>query len=349
MKIIMYEDDVRKNNPDFIYNHGSFSTIILNINKELHKLGLLAKNEIDADIVGFSSGLKLDFGFNDKKRFLIGVNETNIIPDYIVNERKRLETAGNYKYFGLSKQISDIWNTNYNSPTETIDIGVDTEFWKRQKPRLTNDIFTIISVTAGNFRSGLPYLISACDSIASMGNRIKLIIKDTDERNTKLRDIINSIYKPRFDIYYICQRWDDQKVRDFYEYADLLVYSPINTSAGIPILESAAMELPCLVPDYCPTNIYPTSELIETKQISIKSIKNVMCNIWSLPYTFLPLDESKAMMHEPDLDSMIENILKIKNNYDFYVKKAGENRKLIEENWTWKNSTNKLVKLLNTF
>ena len=38
---------------------------------------------------------------------------------------------------------------------------------------------------------------------------------------------------------------------------------------------------------------------------------------------------------------------KIYNNYGFYLKKAEENRKIVEERWTWKESCNQLLKALN--
>lgn len=350
MNIVFHEDDPRaKASPDFAVNKGSFSTIIMSINKSLSKMGLLAENEEMADIVGFSSGIKLDFGFSHKKRVFLGAWECQQIPRSLINERRHLEKTSQFNYFGISKQVSDAWGT-CGFKTPVCDIGVDSEFWKRQNPKIKNDKFTILSVTSCNFRSGINQLINAYVSFAIVKpNESRLIIKDTDNRNVRLPAIIESIKsKYKLDITYICERWDDFKIRNLYEMADLLVYIPINTSAGLPILEAASMELPCIVTDYCPTNIYPSSKSLKTHEFSISESKREICYDWGLPYTFPEgwLNEETAIMNGIFRDDLSISMHGIKANYDLYLTQATLNRGLIERNWTWDIITAKLVKQL---
>lgn len=349
--IIFYEDDPRKVLPEFSKNCGSFSKIGININLSLAKLGLLAKNEEDADWVGFSTGTNLDFGFRDKRRFLVGVWESQILPNFLVNLRQKLESQGNYKYFGLSQQVTNAWDgIKYPVKTPIVNIGVDTEFWKRQKPKQKNAKFTILSVTSCNFRSGIDQTIQAFYQLSQITEvPIKLIIKNTDERAEKLPSIIQ-YYRKKFnlDIEYLFGRYNDYQIRDLYELADLLLYIPLITSGGLPITEAASMELPCIVPDYCPTNIYPSSEKVQVSVASIAEYKHYFTQTWSLPYTFPEgcIDETKAEIYLILAKNLANTINKVIINNDYYLNKASKNRKLTEKQWTWDNSAQELIKNL---
>lgn len=349
MRIHCYDDDPRlaiEGLEAYSRNSGSFAVITNNLNKELEKRNLFSSTR-DADIVGFASGLKWDFGFESKQRFLINVWETNVLPEYLLQTRKRLE-LGNYKVFGLSEQISKVWR-EHGFPTETVDIGCDTDFWAPQ-PIPQFDKFTILSTVSCNFRSGITHLLHAFfQAHVNGGGNIKLIIKNTDERATKLPDIIKKFVGLGLDIEYICKRMDVYEVRELMARCHLMSYPVINTSAGLPILEAGAMELPIMVNDFCPVNLYPVCETVKCEPAPISEIKEFLVQQAGLPYTFPSgwIDETKALMYWPNVEDFGTKILKVKKEYDIYKKKAKDCRQEIINRWTWKHSCDQLIKNLN--
>lgn len=356
MKIHFYDDDPRllqEGLEKYSQNCGSFAQISNGINKELKKLDLYSEAD-KADIVGFASGLKLDFGFHHKRRFCIGVWETNEIPMYLLNTRANLERTSDgenykqiYQYFGLSKQVANIWE-GYGFRTPIVDIGCDTDFWCPQDIK-KNDKFTILSTTSCNFRSGIQHTIQVFINLWNKDKDIKLIIKNTDERAAKLPYFVKRLRDKGMDIEYICQRQTLVEIRELMAKSHVLVYNPINTSAGLPILEASAMELPVIVGDYCPTNCYPSCETIKCYPLPISDIKEVVVDYWGLPFTFPQgwINESKAMMNWLDGKDFYEKLLKIKYNYDIYINRAKECRQEVTEKWTWANSTQQLLRNLN--
>lgn len=355
MKIRMFEDDPRYlSEPfeQFFNNCGSFSAIIHELNRAFGRLGVLAATEEEADIVGFSSGLKLDFGLAHKKRFLIGVWESNILPQFLVVERTRLEKAGNYRYFGLSKQISDVWES-YGFPTKTIDLGVDTEFWKSDPNTQKFDKFTFLSVTACNFRSGIFNLISAYVHLGHENQAFKegtqLIIKNTDERATKLPMIVANLRSYGFNITYLLKRTTRSEVRDLYDKSHVLAYVPIHTSGGIPILEAASMELPCIVPDYSPTNLYPHTNTVEVASFPIAAVKHELTRTLSLPYNFPEgaINEDAALIHLTNPANFKANMISLYNDYEKHKAVARTKREEVARNWTWDKSAEKLVEIFS--
>lgn len=343
MKIFPVDDDVRlKTDPNYRINCGSFAQITFGIGEELKKLQMLG-TETDTDAAFFASGLKWDFGFEDKKRAIINVWESNILPDMLIEYRRRLESK-NYKVFGLSEQISQVWR-DYGFPTKTVDIGCNPDFW-RPSPRQTRLAkFTILSTTSCNFRSGINQTIDAFCWACQTDSNMRLIIKNTDERATKLPTIIQGLKDKGYDIEYICKRQDIYQVKELMSQSHVLAYQPLTTSAGLPILEAAAMELPCIVGDYSPTNLYPSVEKIKWKHRPIAEVKQELCSDWGLPYTFagVGIDENKAMVHWLDVEDFTTKILTIKNNYSNILLKAKECRKQVLERWTWAHSTQQLI------
>lgn len=349
MSIFLYDDDPRlklEGLEQYSKNSGSFAVITNNLNKELAKLGLLGSEEA-SDWIGFASGLKWGFGFGDRKRFLINVWESNILPELLLRMRPNFE-HNNYKVFGLSKQISDVWQS-YGYETPIVDIGCDTEFWKPQ-PVKKFAKFTILSTTAANFRSGIPHLITAYKAIWASGIRdIKLVIKNTDERAYRLPNIIKDMQDVGMDVSYLCERENIEQIRELMASCHLLCYNVLGTSAGLPILEAASMELPCLVTDASPTNIYPSCGKIKCTEKSIAEYKSFLCDTWGLPYNFagLGVDEEKAMLNWLDISDFTEKILDAYHNYDKYIEKAKECRKQVLERWTWSHSCNQLLNNLS--
>lgn len=344
MKIFPVDDDRRLEfDPNYRTNCGSFAQITFGIGDELKKLDMLGTGE-DADWVFFCSGLKWNFEFQEKKRILINVWESNILPGILPVFRKRLESE-NYKIFGLSEQISQVWR-DYGFPTKTVDIGTDPTFWRPNLHVGRHPKFTVLSTTSCNFRSGINLTINAFFRAWQKDKDMRLIIKNTDERATKLPEIIDDLKRHGVDVQYICERQSIYQIRELMAESHLLAYNPIHTSAGLPILEAAAMELPCIVGDYSPTNLYPSVETIAHKLKPISEVKSELCDKWGLPYTFsgLGIDENQALVHWHDVDDFANKILTIKNNYsNIYLERAKECRKKVLERWTWKHSTQQLI------
>ena len=345
MKLWCYDDDGRiqtEGYNKYILNAGSFATITHNLNQELNTLGKLG-TEQEADTVIFTSGLKWDFGFSHRTRVLINVWESNILPEILIAFRKRLEKYGKYHVMGLSDQISNLWTeTGYHTPT--VDIGADTEFWKPSLAKKA-DKFTILSVTSCNFRSGIEQTIGAFIKAADKDNDMRLIIKNTDERAKRLPFIIEDARIQGYDIQYICRRMNLMEIRDLMASSHVLAYNVHHTSAGLPVLEAAAMELPCIVGNFCPTNGYPVCETLSCLPVPITRLKPYLCGEWGLPYTFdgLGVNEDKAFLYWFEEAEFAEKLLKMKHSYANYIEKAKECRKQVLERWTWKHSCEQLI------
>ena len=346
MKIFLYDDDPRRfSDSTFSINKGSFSVIVDNLNQELDKLGLLGDAKT-ADWIGFATGIKLDFGFPEKRKFLIHVWESDQLPHGFANWRRQSTT----KVLGLSKQVQNLWVKYKFNDTPIVDIGVDIDFFQPQPNIPRNEKFTFLSVTSCNWRSGINHTLIAFEKFAfDKKDKVKLIIKNTDERAYKLPWLCDQFRQEGYDVEYTCKRLNIDEIRDLYSKSHVLLYNPIMTSAGLPIPEVAAMKLPCIVGDFCPTNIYPHSEAIKCALKPIIAVKNDLCNKLGLPYTFPEgwIDEFHAHVYWLDNDDFVIKMDKIYNNYGFYLKKAEENRKIVEERWTWKESCNQLLKALN--
>lgn len=352
--IHLYEDDKRKFDDDFALNHGSFSCIHLNLNRELKNLGFYSE-EGQAKWHGFSTGLGLDFGNRNWNRFVIHVWETNVLPQQFIDFRHWTENnfSSPYRFFGLSKQISDVW-TSYGFPTETIDIGVNENFYKPDADNRLKQFkyaelfktkkFIVTSLTALNFRSGFDALVEAIGQLNP--SQYRFIIKNTDSRDEGVRFVIENLKNTGFDIHYINERMNIFEIREFYLRSNLLCYNVLQTSAGLPLLEAAACGCPVITNDFCPTNIYPSTLKNKVEISTIAKEKERLIRL--LPYTFPEgwIDESKALIYKVDIEDFVRNIETIRINSDYYKSQACGESFFVRKNWSWKKSAEKLKKLL---
>lgn len=341
MRVQLYDNDPRlHSDPEYFSKMGSFAQIIHGINRELKKNDLFGD-----EWIGISNSLDYDFGFRDKKRFHIGVWESTQLPEYLIKCRRMLENE-NFRFLGLSKQVSDLW-LEYGFKTEIVDIGADPDYWIKDESIKKFDKFTILSLTSCNFRSGIPHTIEAF-KLASESIDCRLIVKNTDTRNEVIPRYIQSLKDQGYDIEYICDFQSSNQVRELMRKSHLLCYNPIMTSAGLPIVEAAAVELPCLVGNYCPTNIYPCSDKLNCLKTPIQYVKELLCNRWGLPYTFPPnfINEETASVFWFNSEEMAYKIVNIKENYEKYLTLAAQNRREVLNRWTWKHSMEQLVEIL---
>lgn len=357
--IHLFEDDARaKTDPTFPVNCGSFSKIHLNLNKELKKLGFYSEEGI-AEWHGFSTGLGLDFGNTKWNRFAISVWETSVLPDRFINFRAFYCREGDFKYrfFGLSKQVSDLWKSYGFTNTPIINIGVDADFWNPNldkgvglPPVLENafktDKFKILSVTALNFRSGINSLLEAFGKLDK--NKYRLIIKNTEDRAYKIPHIIEDMRGNGYDIHYCCERLNDHQIKRCYNLSNLLCYNVLNTSGSLPLLEAAACGLPSLAGDFCPTNIYPSTDVVRVMSSTIAECKQELTEMWGLPYTFPEgfIDESKALLYKLDIDDFCDKIENVCKDYPFYKSEAINEIPEVKYLWSWEKSARDLIREL---
>ena len=90
---------------DYKYNHGSLSSVMININQELKKLNRYSEPDL-AEWVGVCDGLNVGFKYKNKRSFVITCWEmANTLPMYLINSAKR----SNQKLIGMSNQITNLW------------------------------------------------------------------------------------------------------------------------------------------------------------------------------------------------------------------------------------------------
>lgn len=355
MKIFAYESDPRQFDSDFRLNHGSFSTIHFGLNDELKKLNLYAPLE-EADWIVFATGIDVNFlpHITNKNKLLINVWETNELPDYLLQARKVLE-GPNYVWAGLSPQVSYAYRKYGFLQTPVINIGVDTDFWQRERKFDYNekfDKFKLLTTLSCNWRSGINHVINTLIKLnEKFPNVYSLTIKDTEDRNEKLPVICRDLRAAGIDVTYECRRANNIELKNLMLSHHLCL--PLNTctSAGLNFLECAALKLPHLSPDYCPCNIYPYSEKVKTSRASISKVKDELTRTWGLPYTFPQnwIDESKAELNWIDEQNLFDKIELVRNNYRYFQGLAEDNRERVKKDWTWKNSCEQLIKIIENY
>ncbi len=355
MKIFAFENDPRHlTDPTFKDNHGSFSTIHFGLNDELKKLNLFAPLE-DADWIVFATGIDVNFlpHITNKKKLLINVWETNELPDYLLQARKVLESP-NFIWAGLSPQVSFAYRQKGFLQTPVVNIGVDSDFWQREKRFDYNerfDKFKLLTTLSCNWRSGINHIISAFIKLNDkFPKKYSLTIKDTEDRNEKLPVICKDLRAAGLDVTYECRRANNRELKELMTSHHLSLPLNICTSAGLNFLECAALKLPHLSPDYCPCNIYPYSEKVNTKRVAISKVKDELVHIWGLPYTFPPgwLNEDKAEINQIDEVNLFDKIELVRNNYRYFQGLAEDNRERVVKNWSWKNSCEQLIKIIES-
>lgn len=345
MKAFLYDDDPRRGvDADYPINKGSFAVIIDNLNTQLGRLKMLGDHET-ADWVGFASSLKFNFGFQNKKRFLISVWECDELPAGFLRWKLQSDTV----LIGLSAQVADLWAKS-DVKIPVVDIGVDMRYFKANSAIPKNEKFTILSVTALNFRSGINHLLTAFAEFSKdKKDKVKLIVKNTDERAVQIPRLCHHLSSLGFDIEYIGERLTIDKIRELYYKSHLLAYNVGYSSAGLPILEAAAMKLPCITTDSSPMNIYPHSEAVSCKPITINDANKILVGEWGLPYTFPAgiIDENRAHINWLDDADFVAKLQKIYDNYQFYLDKAEENHIIVKKRWQWSNSCSQLIEILD--
>ena len=336
-------DPRQYNDPAYLENHGSFSEVAIQINKSLKKIGYYADPD-NAEYVGICDGLNIGFKYKDKKSFVISVWETTSLPIFLAQTAK----TTNQTIFGLSNQITRLWN-KYGFPNvKTVYGGTDYEFWTPDINVEKFNQFTFLHINSSNVRSGLDLTIQSF-ALAFTGNKnVKLLIKDTNpqDKNSKLLSKIN-FYKTKYnvDIEYISERFNVTQIRDLYRKTHVTLNLLRATSFGMPLLDCSSCGNLCVTGD-----IEPTNELINNNGILIpfdsfvklSEIVPYLCDEWGL----LNCYGNFQHIEEPcianfNVESYAKILLNIYKNWDKLSKL--DIIAPIKTNWSWDNSAKNLV------
>jgi hypothetical protein len=341
MKIHVYDNDPRQfNDPTYPVNHGPFSAIAINLNKELAKLGVLSSAD-DADWVGFNSGLDVGFKYKDKKTFVINVWETsNTLPYYL------LYSGQGQKIFGLSDQITNLWK-KYGYKVETLYPGCDTEFWHQTKPK--NSKFTFLHINSSNVRSGIDLTLEAFTHAFRGNPNVQLIVKDTNN-SPQLNKRIQQIVEGGANIVYISRRMDMNEIRDLYSESHVCLNLIRITSFGLPLLECSACNCLCVTGDVPPTNEIIKSDtgvlVRPSGEVEFSSIIPRLTQEWGLLNCFPSFEyPEQPKMFDFNVAEYVWQLQDIYNKWDSYSKI--DTRSPIVQNWSWEKSAKRLVGLLN--
>jgi hypothetical protein len=337
-------DPRQYSDPTYLDNHGSFSEVAIQINNSLKKIGYYAEPD-DAEYVGICDGLNIGFKYKDKKSFVISVWETTSLPLFLAQQAKAL----NQTIFGLSNQITKLWNKYGFSNVKTVYGGTDSEFWCPDPNIEKLDKFTFLHINSSNVRSGLDLTIQSFALAFSGNNNVKLLIKDTNpqDKNSKLLSKIN-FYKTKYnvDIEYISERFNVKQIRDLYRKTHVTLNVLRATSFGMPLLDCSSCGNLCVTGD-----IEPTNELINSNNgilvpfdnfTKLSEIIPYLCNEWGL----LNCYGNFQHIEEPyianfNTESYAKILLNIYENWGILSKLDIINP--IKTNWSWDNSATSLV------
>jgi hypothetical protein len=340
MKINVHDNDPRQfTDPTYGVNHGPFSAIAINLNRELNKLGHYSSAD-DADWVGFNSGLDVGFSYKNKRTFVINVWETsNTLPLYL------LHVGRGQKIFGLSKQITNLWR-KYGYPVETLYPGCDTDFWYQTKPK--NSKFTFLHINSSNVRSGIDLTLEAFTHAFRGNSDVQLIVKDTND-SPKLKEKISSLIYGGANIIYITKRMSMPEIRDLYSESHVCLNLIRITSFGLPLLECSACKCLCVTGDVPPTNeiIKPnTGVLIKpSREVYFDEIIPKLTSEWGLLNCFPSFEYPEPpKMYDFSVSEYVWQLKDIYSKWESYSKI--DTRTPIVENWTWEKSASRLVELL---
>jgi glycosyltransferase involved in cell wall biosynthesis len=342
VKIHLLDTDPRQetDKDNYSSNHGSFSEVMLNLNKALQQLGHYAPQD-EADFVGICDGCQIGFKYKDKKSFVISVWETsNCLPYALLGQ------AQGQRIFGLSEQITKLWHKAGFKDVKTVYGGCDTDFWKPTTPK--SETFTFLHVNSSNVRSGLDITLNAFCMAFKKDQNVRLIIKDTND-SPKLREVIAKAQEYS-NIEYITKRIHSYELRDLYSSSHVCLNLLRATSFGMPLLESSACGCLCVTGDIPPTNELIKKEygilLPAKKELSIFAIAPVLAEeigLLNCYPNFAYEEPPRFYTYNPyDYAELLQIIY-----MDWARFSTIDTRTPIVQNWKWVDSARKLIEYLN--
>jgi len=327
---------------NYKYNHGSLSSVMININNEFKKNGLYAHPD-QAQWVGICDGLNVGFKYKDKESFVISCWEmANTLPMFMLQTARNT----NQKLIGMSNQITNLWR-KYGFECSTIHLGADTNFWYQSKDK-NKDKFVFILPLATFLRSGIDLSIEAFNLAFNGNKNVILKIKDT-ESNDIYKNKIEQYKNKGCNIEYYSGRWSMQELRDFYSSAHVCLSLQRSASFGLVITESMACNTLNITADAPPFNEFLNNDislLVKTKGlISINSIAHELINNWGFMNNYGNFQyPEEPLFYDFDIYEYAKIMKKAYDDWDFLYKK--QYRKYIIDNYTWEKTANNLKNIL---
>ena len=337
-------DPRQYSDPTYLQNHGSFSEVAIQLNKSLKQLGYYSDPD-SAEFVGICDGLNIGFKYKNKKSFVISVWETTSLPLFLAQNAK----ISNQTIFGLSNQITKLWNKYGFSNVKTVYGGTDFEFWVPDVNVEKFNKFTFLHINSSNVRSGLDLTIQSF-AMAFSGNKdVKLLIKDTNpqDQNSKLLSKIE-FYKLKYnvDIEYISERFNIEQIRNLYRKTHVTLNVLRATSFGMPLLDCSSCGNLCVTGD-----IEPTNELIKKEYgvlvpshgyKKLQELIPYLVNEWGLLNCYGPFEHiEEPYIADYDIEEYSKILLNIYKDYN--ILKSLDIRTPIINNWSWNKSAESLI------
>lgn len=343
--IHLLDSDTRQftDKENYPFNHGSLSSVIINLNKSLKKLGYYSEPD-EAEWVGTCDGLNSGFKYKDKKNFLITCWETaNTIPEYVLNSA----LLSNQKLIGMSNQITNLW-TKYGFECETLHLGIDTEFWQPSVEK-NKDVFTFICPFAIFSRSAIDLTLEAFYLAFKDSKDVILKLKDT-ESSQKYIEKINQYKKLGANIEHISNRVPMQWLRDFYSSAHVCLSLQRAASFGLIITETMACNTLNITGNIPPSNEIVNSDvgiLVNPNQlISIPKTVDYFVNEWGFINTYGNLScPEEPYFYDFSVEEYAQKMQEAYQNWTTKYSKINY-RNYIYNNFSWDNSAKKLIKIL---
>lgn len=328
---------------NYQFNHGSLSSVIINLNKELEKLGLYSTPD-EAEWVGICDGLNSGFKYKNKKNFLITCWETaNTIPNYVLYSAQQ----SNQKLIGMSNQIKNLWE-KYGFNCDLMYLGVDTDFWKPSIEK-NKDVFTFICPFSIFSRSGIDLTIEAFYLAFANNKDVVLRLKDVEASSIYI-DKINNYKKLGANIEHISKRVSMQWLRDFYSSAHVCLSLQRSASFGLILTETMACNTLNITGNIAPSNEIINKDigiLVDSNGlISIPKSKNYFVNEWGFINTYGDLEcPEEAYFYNFSVEEYAQKMLDAYNNWNNKYSKLNY-RNYVKDNFTWEKSAKKLVNIL---
>lgn len=343
--IHLLDDDPRQfSEPEnYKYNHGSLSSVMININEELKKLNYYSEPD-EAEWVGVHSPLDISFKYKNKKSFLISCWETaNTLPYYHLQMAKQ----SNQKLLGVSNQITNLWK-KYNFQCTTLYNGANTEFWHPTKEKDKNK-FVFVLPLAIFVRSGIDLALEAFLLAFKNNKDVVLKLKDTGT-SLKYLSKIEEYKKLGLNIEHYTGRWSMQELRDFYSSAHVCLTLQRAASFGLVISESMSCNTLNLT-----GNIEPFNEIVNKEisvmvdpagRVSIPQSTNYLVQEWGFINTYPNFDHpEEPLFYHFDANQYAEKMLECYNQWSDKYSKLNY-REHIKQNFTWEKTAKNLINIL---
>jgi hypothetical protein len=339
LKVHFLERDSRRNDSDFKETMGSFSVINSILEKGLRKLGAYTDNIFDADAVGISDSLALNF-LAPYEKLSFGIYFVDCINTLSDIQIRGAEENPDLLLFSINKHTADIFR-KFGFECRVIGKGIDTDFWFKTKEK--NSKFTFIHSGFSNFRSGLDLLIKAYDMAFRGNNDVQLIIKNTSS-SKKLEEKINEYINRGNNIIYINRRTTFSEMRDLYSQAHVGCNIFRHSAHGLPIIEMQYCECDVLVGDFDPSNklMLLGKKLKPKAEISIFEKMPELVDDWGLTNTFAGLTFPETpLFYDYNIEEYSELLKQAKEKYCPWT--CNCNRAVLSSEFCYEHSAKKLL------